>query len=82
MEQETELYINKILFTKDGRLIGNAIIIDITDFEGQLLYKIKTDYGNIAVGNLEKLKNSFYFDNPHIPEEFTELMQGTHKYSV
>lgn len=33
----------QLLFTKDGRVVGNAIIIEVTD-NGR--YRIETDFGN------------------------------------
>lgn len=44
LERELTVPVNTILFTKDGRNIGNAIVVDISDG----LVTVKTDYGNEA----------------------------------
>lgn len=55
--------INTILKTRDGRKIGNAIIIDIVRkpyTENDRLYVIKTDYGNMAELTEFEIKEFFY----------------------
>jgi hypothetical protein len=54
-----------ILFTKDGRKIGNAIVIqerlweNFCDFNS---YKIKTDFGNICWLTEDEIDELFYWD--------------------
>lgn len=62
---------NTILFTKDGSVFGNAIIIGFLQFP-ENGYKIKTDYGNI-VNLIEK----------EIEDQFTiGRVSESHKHSV
>jgi hypothetical protein len=56
------LKVNQILQTKDGRKLGNAIVIK--DNGMQLTYDIKTDYGNELKGLTEKeIRSYFYIPN-------------------
>lgn len=52
------VFINTILLTKDGRIIGNAIVVGIRD--GRVL--IKTDYGNYTIFPIKELETYFYID--------------------
>lgn len=63
--------INTILKTRDGRKIGNAIIIDVVRkpyTENDRLYVIKTDYGNIAEFTELEI-NEFYHDPLDVDNE-------------
>lgn len=58
----------KVLYTKDGRLIGNAEIIKVYNkpdlnniTKDKLHYVIKTDYGNTVGLNFRELNDMFYF---------------------
>ncbi len=66
--------VNQLLQTKDGRKIGNAIIVK--DNGNQLNYNIKTDYGNEIKNITEKeIKQYFY-----IPEMKEQWNIESHKY--
>ena len=82
-----KLGINTVLFTKDGRKIGNAIIIGMVDITKDMLYIIKTDYGHITNLNFEDLNEFFYFDfNVYTGEDWNlykaDQLQNPHKNSV
>lgn len=67
--------VNTILYTKDGRLIGNAIIIEETD----KFNVIKTDYGNVCILTDDEIINLFHIN---ISDSDLFLTAETHKYSV
>lgn len=73
--------VNTVLHTKDGRRIGNAIIIGKDD-----KYNIiKTDYGNECKFTDEEIKECFYIANADLADEEKEYMRetiGGHKHSV
>ena len=73
--------INTVLHTKDGRKIGNAIIIGKDD-----KYNIiKTDYGNECKFTDEEIKECFYVAYSELTDEEKEYMRetvGEHKHSV
>jgi hypothetical protein len=52
--------INDILFTKDGRKIGNVTIIDIVEIHRDTYYKCITDYGNILDIDIENPLSNFF----------------------
>ena len=54
-----KLDIGTILYTKDGRKTGNAIIGEIYD-DG--LYSIRTDYGNDCKLDIQEIRKLFYID--------------------
>jgi hypothetical protein len=65
--------INDKLFTRDGRYIGDAIVISkMNTFDNRVLYTIKTNYGNVRIATQEELENAFHtellFDISHLPE--------------
>lgn len=62
--------LNTILFTKDGRVIGNAIVIKN---EGGF-NEVKTDYGNTCVMSDKEIEEVFYISDKE------QLYK--HKYSV
>lgn len=69
---------NQILYTKDGRVIGNAIITDIVS---RITVRIKTDYGNSLEMSIEEVKDKYYtekFDND-FDRKMSEI---NHKYAV
>ena len=53
---------NTILFTKDGRHIGNAIVSGHQDD----LVIITTDYGSVLTFSVESIKELFYIDEEPI----------------
>lgn len=73
--------INTVLHTKDGRKIGNAIIIGKDD-----KYNIiKTDYGNECKFTDEEIKECFYIAYSDLMEEEKQYIKeaiGDHKHSV
>jgi hypothetical protein len=73
--------INTILHTKDGRKIGNAIIIG-KDGEYNI---IKTDYGNECKFTDKEIRECFYIAHSNFTDEQKKRMIevfGKHKYSV
>lgn len=80
MENDSNSYlfeINTILFTKDGRYFGNAIIIGRDDKYNV----IKTDYGNEVKLTDDDIIKYFYIANSKFSDLITK-MSGKHKYSV
>lgn len=67
------LGVNTILHTKDGRMIGNAIIIA----KSGELWTIKTDYGNECTLTLGEIDEQFYIAEP----SFNDLA-SPHKHAV
>lgn len=65
--------INTILQTKDGRIIGNAIVIKSEGSENE----IKTDYGNTCVLSDKEIIDLFY-----IREENEQDEAFTHKNRI
>lgn len=53
---------NTLLYTKDGRKVGNAIVQSVRHRQEGLstLYSLKTDYGDIVELPLDGVKNLFY----------------------
>lgn len=72
------LPINTILYTQDGRKIGNAIVIGRIDSK----YNIKTDYGNDVVMSLVDIFTLFHTDNPNNDDVQKEYLEKTHKHAV
>ena len=56
--------IGTVLLTKDGRRIGNAIILDreLDVFTNKYTYTIKTDFGNVLKVSKLAIKSMFYID--------------------
>ena len=54
--------VGTILFTKDGRKVGNAIITDEVLTSAGESFVIQTDYGSKAVLTTRELTDMFYFD--------------------
>jgi hypothetical protein len=81
------LGINTILHTKDGRKIGNAIVVGHGGDEYN--WEVKTDYGNILYLTNNDIDNLFYIayeshDQDWIIncDETQKMMQETHKHRV
>lgn len=72
---EIELTKNTILQTKDGRVIGNAIIINISPCG---IFTIKTDYGNTSTFTKQELLNIFYV-RKYADFYEKEYVESTHK---
>jgi hypothetical protein len=83
-----KIFINSILYTKDGRRIGNAIvtniepqIINVFDDKEEFytIYTLKTDYGNIVKLIDKEIKRCFRIgkisdqDHKNFIEEKTPL---------
>lgn len=52
-----------VLFTKDGRRIGNGIILrKCKIFDTINAYRIKTDYGNVLTLTKNEINELFYVD--------------------
>jgi hypothetical protein len=73
--------VNTVLHTKDGRQIGNSIIISKDD-----KYNIiKTDYGNECKFTDEEIKEFFYIAYSDLTDGEKKYMRetiGEHKHSV
>jgi len=49
------------LYTKDGRLMGNGIVVDRYTFPvGYNIYLVKTDFGNMVTMGKHQILNQFY----------------------
>lgn len=73
--------VNTVLHTKDGRIIGNAIIIGHED----KFNIVKTDYGNTCRLTDKEIKEWFYTAYSDSSEEEIQYMRetiGEHKHSV
>jgi len=73
--------VNTVLHTKDGRLIGNAIIIGHED----KFNVIKTDYGHTVRFTDEEITECFYIAYSDLTEEEKQYMRetiGDHKHFV
>lgn len=78
--------VNTILHTKDGRVVGNAIVIAV---DGEY-FKIKTDYGNLMTLTLREINEFFHVAWSHFSkekdgyscEEMQEKYSSNHKYRV
>lgn len=56
------MMVGRALYTKDGRKIGNAIIVGIDEHdELGLVAEIRTDFGNTARMTRDELDARFYF---------------------
>lgn len=72
------LELNTVLYTKDGRKIGNAIVIKI-DRE---IITIKTDYGNNLTMTYRDVEDLFYFDFDNenfVDMDHVKFYRETHK---
>lgn len=80
------LDINTILHTKDGRKIGNAIVIGREQYH----WILKTDYGNELKMTSEEIEECFYIAYSDFTEEthgrtcgeMQEMMSEDHKHRV
>ncbi len=74
------LNINTILHTKDGRKIGNAIVIS----RDKNHWRIKTDYGNHIDMTIEEIDRYFHvaWDDQEDCDEMQQMMREDHKYRV
>lgn len=53
--------IGQILFTKDGRHTGNAIVLDWKSITGLgRVYRCRTDFGNEISMTIREIDNQFY----------------------
>lgn len=76
--------INTILHTKDGRLIGNAIVVGREDY----YWIVKTDYGSKTTLTSEEIDKLFYvawedytFEKDGCTcEQMQEMMASDHKH--
>lgn len=73
--QDTDYCIGRILFTRNGRKIGNAIITGETEEH----WIIETDYGNQVTLGLGELETLFHLVTPEDIETF-EIRLRSHKY--
>ncbi len=57
--------VGQVLYTRDGRLIGNAIIVDFADTKTSFgkLITIRTDFGNFALFTVEEIMSKFYISD-------------------
>jgi hypothetical protein len=72
--------INTLLYTKDGRIIGNAIV---TEKLPDSKWKIKTDYGNEVILMEIEISPIFYIGHEHIDpysSQYAEENIENHKH--
>lgn len=55
-----EYDVDTVLFTKDGRIIGNAIITAVQTTHDEVRFQIETDFGNKASCSISELEQLFY----------------------
>lgn len=75
------LKINTILHTKDGRQIGNAIVIG----HHERFNIIKTDYGNELKLTTEEINEQFYIAYTNMSasdKKYMREIRGDHKYFI
>ncbi len=80
------LGVNTILHTKDGRKIGNGIIVQYKNG----FWKIRTDYGNIVTMTIQELESTFYIAYEDLTienagmtcNEAQKMMSSNHKHRV
>lgn len=53
------LKVNTLLYTKDGKKVGNAIIVEATKLENSAYYTVMTDYGKPLLFNAGEIHNLF-----------------------
>jgi|LNAP01.1.fsa_nt_gb hypothetical protein len=63
------------LFTKDGRIMGNARVTGVSDQNGQSCYSIFTDFGNQVQLTSREIENNFYLQRPHEDEQLPRVEQ-------
>jgi hypothetical protein len=67
------------LCTKDGRLIGNGIVVDILTFPigytSFTAYLVKTDFGNMVTMSMSQISNQFYIADDVVPPKIQLLAQ-------
>ena len=57
-----ELCVNRVLYTKDGRKVGNGIIVDKSELhlpKLSKLFEIITDYGNVNILDESRINKLF-----------------------
>ncbi len=77
--------INTILHTKDGRVIGNAIVIGHTNNDFNIFNIIKTDYGHECNFTDKEINECFYLAYSNLSKQEIKLMESTrgkHKHAV
>lgn len=67
--------INTILYTKDGRNVGNAIIVERKGKQ----HRLKTDYGNTLILSYNEINELFYIKKEN---DLSEIPLLEHKYKV
>lgn len=78
--------VNTILHTKDGRVVGNAIVVGREDY----YWIVKTDYGNEIGLTDEEIDKMFYIawgnytveKEGYTCEQMQEMMVSDHKHRV
>jgi hypothetical protein len=63
------------LYTKDGRIMGNARVTGVSDQNGESCYSIVTDFGNTARLNAREIRNNFYLQRPHENDQLPRVEQ-------
>jgi len=63
------------LFTKDGRVMGNARVTGAFDQNGESYFNILTDFGNTAKLNAREIRNNFYLQRPHENDQLPRVEQ-------
>ena len=72
--------VGTILFTKDGRMFGNAIITDETITPAGEGFVVKSDYGSKAIFTPRELREMFYFDFEQYDGAELMAYRASHKF--
>ena len=77
--------VGRVLLTKDGRRIGNAIIFKVNQHETLgITYELRTDFGNTSVMTADEIEGLFYTGDDVIdPSQYlAEQMQKLDKFTT
>lgn len=64
--------VGRVLFTKDGRKIGNAIVLNIEQVEDAPIVTIETDFGNIVKLTEDEVVKDFHEGHITIVNDWIE----------
>ena len=68
MEEHKEITLRTILYTKDGRRIGNGLVSGIKSLGDNLSFVVTTDYGKITTLNESEVRGLFYIGEIASPD--------------
>lgn len=77
--QLDEIEVNTQLYTKDGRVVGNAIITWVNGDD----VEYRTDYGYTVASTKQKVRENFWLDTEvYSPREIQLFRKLKHKHAV